>query len=88
MDLDPASSNASTPVLTKSKLRRMRKRVVRLQSFTVTEAERTLLTFIGSINGHPARILIDGGAEGNVISSSFQQKHSLTLHARSPVTVS
>jgi len=51
----------------------------------VTEAERTLLTFIGSVNGHPARILIDGGAEGNVISTSFQKRHSLPLQTRNPI---
>ncbi|KAG0195437.1 hypothetical protein BGX28_001373, partial [Mortierella sp. GBA30] len=63
-DLDPLASLATlAPTLTKSKLRRMRKRAVRLQSFTQAQAERTLLTFIGSVNGRPARILIDGGAE-------------------------
>lgn len=87
MDLDPASSNASTTVLTKRRLRRMRKRAARLQSFTVTGAERTLLTFMGSINGHPARILIDGGVERNFISSSFQKRHSLPLHPRNPIPI-
>jgi transposase InsO family protein len=53
----------------------------------VTEAERTLLTFIGSVNGHPARILIDGGAEGNVISTSFQKRHSLPLQTRNPIPI-
>ena len=50
-------------------------------------AEHTLLTFIGSINGHPARILIDGGAEGNVISSAFQQQHSIPRQACSPIPI-
>jgi len=35
------------------------------------------LSFIGNVAGAPARILIDCGAEGNVISSSFCKQHSL-----------
>lgn len=85
VDLDPPVS--PIPTLTKSKLRRMRKHMVRLQSFTTKEAARTLLTFVGSINGHPARILVDGGAEGNVISSSFQTKHSIPLHSHQPIPI-
>jgi hypothetical protein len=85
---DPFVSPASpVPAYSKSKLKRIRKRTVRLQSFTQSMAERTLLTFIGSINGHPARILIDGGAEGNVISSSFQQQHSIPRQACSTIPI-
>ncbi|KAF9895946.1 hypothetical protein BX616_008483, partial [Lobosporangium transversale] len=40
-----------------------RKKTLQLQSFTVDTAARTLLTFLGAVNGRPARILIDGGAE-------------------------
>ncbi|KAI1290491.1 hypothetical protein EDD11_009337, partial [Mortierella claussenii] len=67
LDLDPSvpsDSLAPTPApLTKSKIRRLRKKQVRLCHFTVDEAKTTLLTFRGSINGRPAHILIDGGAE-------------------------
>ena len=88
VDLDPLASLASlAPTLSKSQLRRLRKRAIRLQSFTTAEAERTLLTFIGSVNGYPARILIDGGAEGNVISTSFQQRHSLPLTSCAPIPI-
>jgi hypothetical protein len=83
----PASSMPTSPTPTKSKLRRIRKRTVQLQSFTAKQAARTLLTFVGSINGHPARILIDGGAEGNVISSSFQTKHSIPSHPHQPIPI-
>jgi len=88
VDLDPLASLATlAPTLSKSQLRRLRKRTIRLQSFTTAEAERTLLTFIGSVNGRPAHILIDGGAEGNVISSSFQKKNSIPLHSCSPIPI-
>jgi hypothetical protein len=88
-DLDlPASDTPLTPPpLSKSQARRLRKKAIKLQSFTAAAAECTLLTFIGSINGHPARILIDGGAEGNVISSSFQKQHSIPIHSCSPIPI-
>ena len=73
--------------LSKSKIRRLRKRAIRLQSFNVKAAERTLLTFIASVNGHPARVLIDGGAEGNVLSSSFQKQFSIPMHSCSPIPI-
>ena len=88
-DLDLLASDPSlaSPPLTKSSVKRLRKKTIRLQSFTTASAERTLLTFIGSVNGHPARILIDGGAEGNVISSSFQKQHSIPTHSCSPIPI-
>jgi RNase H-like domain found in reverse transcriptase/Reverse transcriptase (RNA-dependent DNA polymerase)/Integrase zinc binding domain/Chromo (CHRromatin Organisation MOdifier) domain/Retroviral aspartyl protease len=88
VDLDPLASPALlAPALSKSKLRRLRRREIRLQSFTLQDAERTLLSFIGSINGHPARILIDGGAEGDVISSSFQKRYSIPLRSCKPIPI-
>jgi hypothetical protein len=39
------------------------------------------------VNGFPARVLIDGGAEGNVISTSFQQKHNLLHTTINPIPV-
>ncbi|GJJ74408.1 hypothetical protein EMPS_06766 [Entomortierella parvispora] len=63
--------------LSKSQLKKLKRRAIRLHEFTVQKAESQLLTFIGSVNGHAARILIDGGAEGNIISSSFQKRHQL-----------
>lgn len=87
VDLDPLAPLIALATLSKSKLKRLHNRTTRLQSFTTDVAEHTLLTFIGAINGHPARILIDGGAEGNVISSSFTRKHSIPLHSCSPIPV-
>ncbi|KAF9946095.1 Ryanodine receptor 3, partial [Mortierella alpina] len=46
---------------------------------------RRLLSFIGAVNGRPARILIDGEAEGNVISSSFCKNNSVTLIPSTPI---
>lgn len=63
--------------LSKSQLKKWKRRAIRLHEFTVQKAESQLLTFIGSINGHPAKVLIDGGAEGNIISTSFQRRHQL-----------
>jgi hypothetical protein len=65
----------------------MHKNTVRLQSFSADAASRTLLAFIGAVNGHPARILIDGGAEGDVISSSFVKLHSIPLHSCQPIPI-
>ena len=87
--LDPlASQTPLAPPSSKRSRRRQRgPRVIRLQSFTTSVAERTLLAFIGSVNGHPARILIDGGAEGDVISSTFQKRHSIPLQSCSPIPI-
>ncbi|KAF9406048.1 hypothetical protein BGZ76_006427, partial [Entomortierella beljakovae] len=49
--------------LSKSQLKKWKRNAIRLHQFTVQKAENQLLTFIGAINGHPAKILIDGGAE-------------------------
>jgi len=75
------------PSPTKCQTKRKRKRAIKLMSFTTADAERTLLTFIGSVNGHPAHILIDGGAEGNVISATFAKQHSLPLVSCSPIPI-
>ena len=60
---------------------------MRLCSFSIAEAERQLLTFNCLISGFPARVLIDGGAEGNVISTSFQKKNNLPRTIISPIPV-
>ncbi|KAG0042638.1 hypothetical protein BGZ89_006805 [Linnemannia elongata] len=76
-----------SPTMTKSKLRRLRKRGIGVSTFTVEQAKTTLLTFVCNVNGHSARILIDGGAQGNVISSSFVKRHQLPLHSSSPIPI-
>ncbi|CAO3565372.1 unnamed protein product [Mortierella alpina] len=48
---------------------------------------RRLLSFLGAVNGRPARILIDGGAEGNVISSSFCKSNGVTLTPSAPIPI-
>jgi hypothetical protein len=75
------------PTLSKSKIRRLRKRGIGVSTFTVEQAKSTLLTFVCNVNGHSARILIDGGAQGNVISSSFVKKHAIPLHSSSPIPI-
>ncbi|KAG0246040.1 hypothetical protein BG011_002585, partial [Mortierella polycephala] len=68
--LAPASGSVPEPVpdptVSKNKARRLRrKKGLRLNAFTVDKAMTTLLTFVCNVNGHLARILIDGGAQGN-----------------------
>jgi transposase InsO family protein len=86
-DLDLPAPVVSTTPPTKRQLKRQRQKQLRLCSFSVAEAERQLLTFFCSVNGFPARVLIDGGAEGNVISTSFQQKHNLLRTTINPIPV-
>lgn len=83
----PASDLVTMPTMTKSKIRRLRKKGVGVSTFTVEQAKTTLLTFVCNVNGHTARILIDGGAQGNVISSSFVKKHAIPLHSSSPIPI-
>jgi len=45
------------------------------------------LTFIGSVQGRPARILIDGGAEGNVIRTAFCKDNGLELQDSTPIPI-
>jgi len=80
----PLASSASP---SKNQLKKSKRRVIRLHQFTVQKAQNQLLTFIGSINGHPAKILIDGGAEGNIISSSFQKRYQLDRTQCVPIPV-
>jgi transposase InsO family protein len=75
------------PTMSKSKTRRLRKRGIGVSTFTVEQAKTTLLTFVCNVNGHSARILIDGGAQGNVISSSFVKRHEIPLHSSSPIPI-
>ena len=85
---DPlAVSLAPSVPLSKSQLKRLKSREIRLHLFTVEKAEHQLLTFIGSINGRPAKVLIDGGAEGNIISSSFQKRHELDRTKCLPIPI-
>ena len=87
--LDPSSSfvTIAPALLTKRQAKRQRQRTIRLHAFTTAEAEKQLLTFIGSVNGHPARILIDGGAEGNVIGKNFVSKNNIPISPCSPIPV-
>jgi hypothetical protein len=78
---------APSVALSKSQLKKLKRREIRLHEFTVQKAEHQLLTFIGSINGHPAKVLIDGGAEGNIISSSFQKRHQLERTQCLPIPI-
>jgi hypothetical protein len=73
--------------MTKSKARRLRKKGIGVSTFTIEQAKTTLLTFVCNVNGHTARILIDGGAQGNVISSSFVKKHAIPVHSSSPIPI-
>jgi transposase InsO family protein len=73
--------------MTKSKCRRLRQKGVGVSTFTVDQAKTTLLTFVCNVNGHAARILIDGGAQGNVISSSFVNKHRIPLQSSCPIPI-
>ena len=86
-DLDLAASAASTTPPTKRQLRRQRQKKLRLCSFSIAEAERQLLTFNCLVSGFPARVLIDGGAEGNVISTTFQRKNNLQRTTINPIPV-
>jgi len=82
--LDPLASLSSlVPSASAADLQDMSERALHLQSIETHDVSRSLLTFIGAVNGHPARILIDGGAEGNVISTSFVRKHASTVPLRS-----
>ncbi|CAO3569519.1 unnamed protein product [Mortierella alpina] len=69
---NPPSTPTDPKPLTSSALKRARRRhqrTVRLCSYaTAFQNSRRLLTFIGAVNGRPAKILIDGGAEGNLSS--------------------
>ena len=58
-----------------------------LSAFHGPQAAKTLLTFVATVNGKPAKVLIDGGAEGNVISAAFCKRHYLALNACSPIPV-
>lgn len=88
VDLDPLSSPAALEQpMSKRRARRLRQRTIRLHAFTVEKASRTLLSFIGNVAGAPARILIDCGAEGNVISSSFRKQHSLPRTLGPPIPI-
>jgi transposase InsO family protein len=78
---------ASVPSMSKSKIRRLRKKGVGVSTFSVEQAKSTLLTFVCNVNGHTARILIDGGAQGNVISSSFVKRHNIPLHSSPPIPI-
>ncbi|KAF9176483.1 hypothetical protein BGZ50_000557, partial [Haplosporangium sp. Z 11] len=42
---------------------------------------------MGAVNGRPARILIDGGAEGNVISSTFCKNNNVELIHSIPIPI-
>jgi transposase InsO family protein len=86
--LETSGVSVPGPTVSKSKARRLRnKKGLRLHAFTVDKATTTLLTFICNVNGHPARILIDGGAQGNVISSSFIKQHNVPVQSSSPIPV-
>ncbi|KAF9406927.1 hypothetical protein BGZ76_006234, partial [Entomortierella beljakovae] len=87
LDLPSPSNSLVQPFLLKSKIKHQKKHEIRLHTFSPSMAERTLLKFIGSVNGQPAQILIDGGAEGNVISSSFQKQHSILVNSCSPIPI-
>ncbi|KAG0195278.1 hypothetical protein BGX28_001800, partial [Mortierella sp. GBA30] len=88
VDLDPLSSLAAVDQpMSKRRVRRLRRKAVRLHAFSLDKAKRTLLSFIGNVAGAPARILIDCGAEGNVISSSFCKKHSLPRIPGPPIPI-
>ena len=72
--------------------RRRRRKELRIQSFTASHDTkhhnaRRLLKFIGAVNSHPTRILIDGGAEGNVISSEFCRSHNVSLTPSAPIPI-
>lgn len=88
MDLDPLPSLASLDQpMSKRRAKRLRQKTVRLHAFTTEQASRTLLSFIGNVSGHPARILIDCGAEGNVLSSSFRKAHDLPRLPGPPIPI-
>ena len=87
-DLDlPASDVSTTPPAKPDKKRRRRRKGLHLCSFSLAEAERQLLTFNCNVGGFPARVLIDGGAEGDVISTKFQKQHNLPLTSCHPIPV-
>lgn len=65
----------------------MRQKTVQLHAFTIAQAKNTLLSFIGNVAGHPAHILIDCGAEGNVIGSSFVKQYSLPRATSQPIPI-
>ena len=55
---------------------------------TLYKHKKQLLTFTANINGKPARVLIDGGAEGDVVSSSFcRSNNDITLQDTVPIPV-
>jgi hypothetical protein len=87
LDLPVPLAPTEEPPPSKSHLCRLRRRTIRLHPFTLADAEKTLLTFRGSVNGHPAHVLIDGGAEGNVISSSFAKRFAMPLTTAAPTSI-
>ena len=90
MDLDPSLSLSSLATsLSPQELQELYSRRIHLQALNTRDTCRTLLTFVGAVNGKPARILIDGGAEGSVISSSFIKQHAsfIPLHLCKPIPI-
>jgi hypothetical protein len=84
----PNAPTVSTDPPKRRKPRRHQSKPIRLQSFNVTyENERRLLTFIGAVNGRPARVLIDGGAEGNVINSTFCKTNDIPMTTCTPIPI-
>ncbi|KAG0195551.1 hypothetical protein BGX28_001118, partial [Mortierella sp. GBA30] len=68
--------------------RRHRQQSIRLMSYsTAYKNSRRLLTFIGAVNNRPAKILIDGGAEGNVISSKLCSENAIPLKDSVPIPI-
>ena len=85
--LELAAPDVSTTPPVKRSRKKQKQKKLRLCSFSIAEAERQLLTFNCLVSGFPARVLIDGGAEGNVISTSFQTKHKLQRTTISPIPI-
>jgi hypothetical protein len=87
-DLDLSVPTVLTIPSSKPEKKKKRKHdKMRLCTFSLAEAEHQLLTFNCNVGGFAARVLIDGSAEGNVISTKFQKQHNLSFNLCNPIPV-
>jgi len=80
---DPNPLSSLPPLPTKKQHgRHAKKGRIYLQSIqTLYTNKHQLLTFTANVDGQPAKVLIDGGAEGNIIRSSFcHSNKNIAIH--------
>ncbi|KAF9914362.1 hypothetical protein FBU30_002618 [Linnemannia zychae] len=87
-DLDlTAPTESMTPASPSDKKKKRKCNKMHLCTFSLADAERQLLTFNCNVGGFAARVLIDGGAEGDVISTKFQKQYNLPRTMCNPIPI-